>query len=167
MQSIDAIVRAAFPEDPLPEVFFRDHHAPDEDMPRELASRIQGRGWTRISLLDWRHVGATPGAYREYLAPAAFAYYTPSFLVGVVPQPEFMDLALEAILPSNRQRKPRGEWWSMYADSFTPPQRAALQAFLAYQREASHLLDVMDEELIRTAEAIWNAEPDRTSQTAG
>jgi hypothetical protein len=155
METIEAIIRAAFPEHPVPKVFFGSAEGLEYDLPQELASRIEGRAWTFLSFLDWRLVGATPAAYREYVVPKTFAYYVPSFLVGVISQPEFRHLALEAILPSNREHRPRGEWWSSFAAAFTNPQRAAMKAFLASQKEAACTSDMVDKQLVVAAENVW------------
>jgi hypothetical protein len=159
METIEAIIRAAFPEHPIPKAFFGSPEGLGYDLPQELALRIEGRAWTSLSFLDWRMVGAAPAAYREYVVPKTFAYYVPSFLVGVVSEPEFRDLAFEAILPNNREHRPRGEWWMSFAAAFTDPQRAAMKAFLVFQREAARTFDMVDEELASAAENIWARAP--------
>jgi len=156
MEMTEAKIRAAFPENPLPKVFFGGAEGLEFDLPKELAARIRRRAWTSLSLMDWRMVGATPASYREYLVPKTFAYYVPSFLVGVLREPEFRYLALEAIIPFNRQHRPRGEWWLSFADAFSDPQRAALKAFLVCQKEAASTFDMVDEELVGVAERIWS-----------
>jgi len=83
----------------------------DRDIPKELAAHIEGKTWPSVHMLDWRMVGATPAVFREYLIPATFAYYLPSLLTGSILDPAFRDWAFEAILPANRQRKPKGDWW--------------------------------------------------------
>jgi hypothetical protein len=83
MEEIETIIRAVFTERPVPTTFFGPAEALQQDMPQELASRIEGRAWTSLSLLDWRGVGAPPASYRRYVVPKTFAYYVPSLLVGV------------------------------------------------------------------------------------
>jgi hypothetical protein len=156
MEEIETIIRAVFTERPVPTTFFGPAEALQQDMPQELASRIEGRAWTSLSLLDWRGVGAPPASYRRYVVPKTFAYYVPSLLVGVISEPDFRDLALEAILPDNRWRSPRGEWWTSFAATFTNPQRQAIRAFLAFQREAAAFtFDLADEDLVSAAEKVW------------
>jgi hypothetical protein len=155
LEQIQKTIRAAFPEHPVPDVFFSSVERWQNDLQKELSSRIEGRIWTSLSLLDWRMIGATPAAYREYLAPQAFAYYAPSFLIGASSESEFLYLALEAILPSNQDHKPRGDWWFSFSAAFTSAQRAAVQAFLAAQRDTGRSLDMVDEELISSAERVW------------
>lgn len=155
METIEATIRAAFPEHPIPKNFFGSTEGLEYDLPQELARRIAGRAWTSLSLTDWRMVGATPAAYRAYLVPKTFAYYVPTFLVGVISEPEFLDLALEAILPSNREHRPRGAWWFSFADAFTDPQRTAMTAFLTCLKEADCTFDQVDEELFNAALTVW------------
>jgi hypothetical protein len=49
---------------------------------------------------------------QAYLEPATFMYYLPSIIIGVSREMEFWDFALEAIIPYNKNRVPRGRWWS-------------------------------------------------------
>ena len=62
--------------------------------------------------MDWRMVGTPPCISRLYLEPATFMYYLPSIIIGVSREMEFWDFALEAIIPYNKNRVPRGRWWS-------------------------------------------------------
>jgi hypothetical protein len=156
MEAIRTIIHAAFPEHPVPVHFFLHSEVLHLDMPQELATRIEGRAWTSLALLEWRMVGSTPAAYREYLAPQTFAYYVPSFLAGAIAQPAFRDLALEAILPNNRRQSPRGEWWASFAVAFSVPQRKAIKAFIAFQKTtAVKSADAVDEALVGAAEVVW------------
>jgi hypothetical protein len=155
MEGIEAIIRAAFPAHPVPQPFFVTSEGRQQDIHQELESRIHGRAWTSLTLLDWRMVGSVP-AFREYLMPQTFAYHVPSFLVGVISEPDFRDWALEAILPFNRRREPRGEWWTSFAAALTDPQRTAIRAFLAFQRDSvGYSFDLADEELVSSAESLW------------
>ena len=155
MESIDGIIRAAFPERPIPITFFGEAEGQEQDMQQELAARIRGRAWTEVSLMDWRMVGSVP-AFRECMLPRTFAYYVPSFLVGAISEPDFRDWAFEAVLPSNRQRLPRGAWWPSFVAAFGEPQRAAIRAFLLHERNAlGKAFDLVDEELVGAAETVW------------
>jgi hypothetical protein len=154
MEEIVAIIGAAFPAHPVPDIFFAGP-LPPQDVQEDFA-RVVGRPWTSLSPTDWRMTGSTPAAYRAYIAPQTFAFYVPSFLVGGIAEPEFRDLALEAILPNNRWRVPRGEWWASFAAAFTDPQRKAIKSFLAFQRKATNLdFNSTDEELVSAAENVW------------
>ena len=154
MHVIEATIRAAFPEHPVPGILPRITEKFADDIGEALAFRVNARTWPSVSILDWRYV-ASPAICRTYMPPMTFAYYVPSFLVGVLSEPEWLYWALEAIIPFNKEHKPRGEWWFSFAEAFTGPQRAALHAFLAYQRDATTPLSLQDEELIRAAETIW------------
>lgn len=152
----EATIRSAFPVNPVPKDFFRDADLPMQDMQMELANRVRGRPWPSLSLMDWRMIGGSPASWREYLRPGTFAYYVPSILTDTLPEPAFLHLALEAILPSNRERRPRGGWWFGFADAFNDCQRQAIRDFVAGLREASPgVLDIRDEELVSVAGAIW------------
>lgn len=156
MEATAAIIRAAFPEQPIPTTFFGVERPQQDDIWLELGSRIQGRVWTSLSLLDWRMTGAGPSVCRGYMAPKAFAYYVPSLLVGALSEPDLRDMAFEAVLPDNRWRRPQGEWWMSFATTFTVPQRAAVRAFLAYERKADGFtFSLVDEEQVSAAEGVW------------
>ncbi|MBI1199986.1 MAG: hypothetical protein GC203_19180 [Phenylobacterium sp.] len=140
----------------MPKAFFRITSGLDQDMPSELANRIQGKPWPSVSLMDWQMVGSGPASWREYLWPKTFAYYVPSVLVGALAKPTFPDLALEAILPFNRQHRPRGDWWFSFAGSFSDVQKKAIRGFLISLRAISPKdLDLQDDELVSAAEMIW------------
>ncbi|WP_407177981.1 DUF6714 family protein [Bradyrhizobium sp. STM 3562] len=102
--------------------------------------------------------------HRELLDPATFLYYLPSLLLGVTEEPAYLAWALEAIVPSGRDRKPKSKWWGELLETISPDQRAALRAFLAYVR--SDLLRseegpfVITEAEARTsdAETFWDAQ---------
>jgi hypothetical protein len=90
------------------------------------------------------------------MAPEAFAYYVPSLLVGTILDPDFRDMAFDGILPHNQRRAPRGEWWTRFAATFTDPQRAAVRAFLTFEKRAvGFTFDLVDEELVGIAENLW------------
>jgi hypothetical protein len=155
MEGIEPIIRTAFPEQPIPMTFFGESAGPQQDMQQELAARIKGRAWSELSFMDWQMVGPVR-AFREYMLPRTFAYYVPAFLVGAISEADFRDWALEAILPSNRWRRPRGAWWTSFVAAISDPQRAAIRAFLVYERTAlSEAFDMVDEELIGAAETVW------------
>jgi len=109
--------------------------------------------------MDWRMMGAPPSVTRVYLEPTAFMYYVPSIVLGAYREMDFIDWALEAIIPYNKRHIPRGKWWFEFLSSASPSQRQALSAFLADIRsqtwdeigpENQYLLDI--------AESIWSAD---------
>lgn len=151
--SPELAIRSAFPVNPIPKDFFRSADGFVQDMQIELANRVRGRAWPSLSLMDWRMIGSGPASWREYLWPGTFAYYVPSVLIDTVSEPTFVDLALEAIVPFNRQHSPRGDWWFSFAAAFDDPQRQAIRDFLAALRQAP--LGGGDEKLVSVADAIW------------
>jgi len=153
--SIDAILSGAFPQLPLPEPFFAATEGLDIDIRQELSTRVKGRVWTAVSLLDWRLVGASPSVCGRHMTPTSFAYYAPSLLLAAISEPAFLDWALEAILPPNQQRVPKGDWWLGYVEAFTDRQRLAIRSYLAHQRHTLSSSDVVGEELLNVADRLW------------
>jgi hypothetical protein len=154
MNILEATIRAAFPENPIPSVVAGITGKFFQEVDEELALRINGRPWPAISGLDWQYVGS-PVLFREYMQPAVFAYYVPSYLMLSISDQSWLDWALEAIVPFNKDHTPRGQWWFSFADALAGPQRAALRAFLEYQRDAVAPLSLVHEELITVAETVW------------
>lgn len=160
MTSIDElsdILQRAFPVEPLPHRFFRGE-PPQDEFSDALRVRLQGRRWTEVSMLDWRMVAATPVA-RDYMEPSAYRYYLPSLMLGGLEDLQFLDWALEAILPGNQHHVPRGTWWSAFVAAMSRDHRRALQAFLGLLR--SRHWDEMGldgREMTAKAEALWSAE---------
>ena len=160
MDALLNIINEAFPVSPQPPRFFLlEHEASlDLDIPRELKERIAGRSWTHVTLLDWRMIGASPMVARRYLEPATFLYYVPSIIVGAFQETAFIDFALEAIIPDNKTRIPRGKWWHKFSAAITLPQRAALSASLSYIRLTLwDSIGLANQSLLEHAETIWNS----------
>jgi hypothetical protein len=130
------LVRTAFPAAPVPVQFFwtEGKDSLDGDMPHELRNRIAGRPWTEITLTDWRMTGTSPVVARRYLEPATFMYYVPSIIVEAYQHIEFIDYALEGIIPENKYHMSRGKWWFEFSGIASPRQRAALSVFLSHIR---------------------------------
>jgi hypothetical protein len=150
----------AFPTEPLPAHFFWDDAKDllDQDIPQELQNRICGRLWTEVTLMDWRMTGTSPVIARRYLEPATFMYYVPSIITGSIRQIEFIEFALEGIIPDNKNHVPRGKWWSQFLGIASPHQRAALSAFLAQARSSSwHTIGLANQHLLECAESIWSS----------
>jgi hypothetical protein len=154
MQMTEAIIRAAFPDHPVPNIVAGSTGKFFQEVDDELSLRVNGRPWSSVLIMDWRYVG-NPAHCREYMLPYVFAYYVPSFLVGALVEPEWLCWALEAVIPFNKYHEPRGEWWFSFVKALTDPQRGALQSFLIHQRHHFGSLDIIDEELLSVAEAIW------------
>jgi hypothetical protein len=154
------LVGTAFPLEPLPTEFFWSERKDrlDLDIPQELGSRISGRSWTNVTLQDWRMIGVSPAVARHYLEPATFMYYVPSIIIGALQQIDCIEFALEAIVPGNRNREPRGKWWSQFSASASPRQRATLAAFTGHAR-LTHwdTIGPSNQSLLEHAENIWTS----------
>jgi len=153
------LVRTAFPVEPAPTQFFwaEGKDSLIGDISQELGNRISGRPWTDVTLMDWRMTGTSPAVARRYLEPATFMYYLPSVLVGALKEIEFIELALEGIIPENKNHVPRGKWWFEFSGIASPRQRAALSAFLAHIRLVSwYKIGPANQYLLERAENIWS-----------
>jgi len=154
------LIRAAFPVEPLPPQFFwaEGKESLDFDIPQELRNRIAGRPWTEVTLMDWRMTGTSPVVARRYLEPATFMYYVPSIIVETSQEIEFIELALEGIIPHNKYHVLRGEWWSEFSAIASPHQRAALSAFLAHIRLMFwDRIGPANQHLLEHAETVWSS----------
>jgi hypothetical protein len=153
------LVAASFPVKPMPDRFFWSSTEGTEkgDIPEELWNRIGNRQWTEVTLLDWRMTGAQPCNSRTYLEPRTFLYYLPSLLVGSLPDPEFIDWALEAMLPNNQNRIPRGKWWNEFAHAVSLNQRKALSAYASHIRLTIwDRIGLANQALVDAAEIVWS-----------
>jgi hypothetical protein len=155
------LIDASFPIEPLPTRFFwaEGENSPHGDIPEELMNRIAHRRWTDVTIQDWAMIGAPPSITRGYLEPATFLYYLPSLIVGVFRETEYMDFAVEAIIPSGRDRRPRGKWWSEFSKSVSLNQRVTLSAFLANVRLMFwESIGPATQQQVYDAEAIWSSD---------
>jgi hypothetical protein len=154
------LIRTAFPTAPVPTQFFwtEGKDPLDCDIPQELRNRIAGRPWTEVTLMDWRMTGTSPVVGRRYLEPATFMYYVPSIIVGTSLQIEFIDYALEGIIPYNKYHVPRGKWWSEFSGIASPHQRTALSAFLSHVRLMFwDRIGPANQYLLEHAESVWSS----------
>ena len=151
---------ASFPVTPLPAKFFWADCKENlsQDIPLATQKSLEGRKWDEVTILDWRMIGSYPYIARRYLEPSAFLYYLPSLLVGVFGDMEFVDLAIEGILPDNRMHYPKGNWWKGFDLSISIQQRAAIRGFIRIIRTEywASIGDVMQAYII-DAEEVWGA----------
>jgi hypothetical protein len=165
------LLLAAFPPQPLPAQFFwkKDRHDNSYEFRRDLIEWLAERHWTEIKMHNWAMAGHT-SITRELLEPATFLYYLPSLLLGVTEDPGYLDWALEAIIPSGRDRKPKSKWWGELLETISPDQRASIRAFLALVRSDLLQFDkepfVISPEEVHTneAETFWDTHPSSTSR---
>jgi hypothetical protein len=149
------LVVAAFPVDPLPDRFFWiEGRVPlNDDFAQELSDKILGRRWTELTIEDWFKTGADVVVNRSYIEPATFMYYVPCFIVGAS---QDMCTALDAILPHNNNRVPRGKWWFAFSESASARQREAICAFVAHTRRMFwDKIGLEGQYLLERAENVW------------
>jgi hypothetical protein len=159
------LLLATFPPQPIPAQFFwkEDRHDVSYEFRRDLFESLAERPWAEIKMRDWAMTGRT-NMTRELLEPATFLYYLPSLLLGVTEDPGYLDWALEAIIPSGKDRRPKSKWWGELLETISPDQSAAIRAFLAYVRD--NLLrpdegpfDIsMNKALTAEAETFWDVQ---------
>jgi hypothetical protein len=167
------LLLATFPPQPMPAQFFwkEDRHGNSYEFRRDLLEWLADRKWTEIKMPDWAMAG-DPRITRELLEPATFLYYLPSLLLGVAEDPGYLDWALEAIIPSGRDRRPKSKWWGELLETISLEQRVTIRAFLAHVRNDLLRSDEgpfeisTSEALTAEAETFWDAQiPSSTSRT--
>jgi len=159
------LLLATFPPQAMPTQFFwrEDRHDDSYEFRRDLREWLERRRWTEIKMRDWAMAGHI-SIHRELLEPATFLYYLPSLLLAATEDPGYLAWALEAIIPSGRDRKPKSKWWGELLETISPDQCAALQAFLAYVRsdllrsEGGPFVITEAEALTSEAETFWDAQ---------
>jgi hypothetical protein len=164
-EGILKLLLVTFPPRPIPAHFFwkEDRHDNSYEFRRDLLDWLAERPGTEIKMRDWAMVGHM-STTRELLEPATYLYYLPSLLLGATEDPGYLDWALEAIIPSGRDRRPKSQWWGELLETISPDQSATIRAFLTYVR--NHLLmsdegpfDIsMNEALTAEAETFWDAQ---------
>jgi hypothetical protein len=154
------LLLAAFPPQPMPAQFFwkEDRHDNSYEFRRDLLEWLAERQWTEIKMRDWAmagHISMT----RELLEPATFLYYLPSLLLGVSEDPAYLDWALEAIMPSGRDRRPKSKWWNELLETISASQSATIRVFLTHIRNNLLSRDGgLNEALTAEAETFWDAQ---------
>lgn len=143
----------AFPVQPVVKGEFRsyDHFS---DVHEDIEQRIFSRPWTKLSIEDWTCTGDVE-TIAALVTPDTFAYYLPSILQHSLRNTEYLDWGVRAIVPHNRDRIPKGDWWDGFLKRFDERRRRLIAEFLSACRdhaddegsELSHLLGV--------AEKIW------------
>jgi hypothetical protein len=172
-QDFLTLLLTTFPPQPMPAQFFwkEDRHDNSYEFRRDLLKWLAERQWTEIKMRDWAMAGQI-SITRELLEPATFLYYLPSLLLGVTENPGYLDWALEAIIPSGRDRRPKSKWWAELLETISPDQSATIRAFLEHvrnnllQSDEGPFVITEKEALTSEAEAFWNAQsPSLTSRT--
>ena len=69
---------------------------------------------------------------------------------------EWIEVALDGIVPYNKERRPRGKWWAAFLEGASIRQRTALSAFLEYIRIFHwDSIGIANQVLLSEAEVIW------------
>jgi hypothetical protein len=165
-EQFSKLLHAAFPTQPVPVRFFwkEDVHDAGDEFCKDLLECLAQREWTEIKMSDWAMIGSIISVSREHLEPATFLYYLPALLLGVIEEPEYLEWALEAIIPLGRARRPKGRWWGELLETISLDQCAALRAFLAHVRGAFLRSDkgpfwiTAAEAMTSEAETFWDAQ---------
>ena len=165
------LLLATFPPQPMPAQFFwkQDRHHNSYEFRQDLLEWLAERQWTDIKMHNWAMAGSAI-ITRELLEPATFLYYLPSLLLGVIEDPGYLDWALEAIIPSGRDRRLKSKWWGELLETISPNQTATIRAFLALVRSDLLPFDrepfVISPEEVHTSEVetFWDTHPSSTSR---
>lgn len=164
-EQFSKVLMDTFPAQPEPSRFFwkESVHDKNDEFSRDLLERLARRQWTEIRLNDWAMI-ASINIVRERLEPATFLYYLPSLLSGVIDDPRYLNWALEAIIPSGRDREPKSRWWIELLETISPDQIGTLLAFLLLVRknllrpDTSPFVIMENEALTSAAETFWNTQ---------
>jgi hypothetical protein len=102
-------------------------------------------------------------AGRGYLDPNTYRYYLPSLLVGGLQSTaEYIEWALEAILPTSWRRRIAGQWWQEFADGFSAQQRETTGVYVSFVRaELWGSIGPANQQLVVEAEVLWTANDTR------
>lgn len=149
------IVLAAFSDEPVPRQLFWEHAEPTWEFPEDFERIFGGKPWTDMSELDWR-MCCLGNAFRGCLKPSTSLYYLPTLFLEAIDGGD-IEVAVEAILPNNARRIPKGAWWAEFFASRSSEQRSAIASFLAYLRPGrSEEVDAgMFDVTLSAAEVIW------------
>jgi hypothetical protein len=128
-QELIQIIRDVFPVDPIPKTLILEEADASGDITQEVIRRFSDRRWTEIGMEDWTNT-ATVAALVNIMTPSTFRYFLPALLLAVIEDRRYLDRGIEAVLPQNKNRTPRGEWWHEYYSGFSIGQKAAVRRFL-------------------------------------
>jgi hypothetical protein len=154
---LSELLYQSFPVEPLPSLFWIDgREHPIGDIPEELLKRIAHHSWVDLTMRDWAMTGAHASTARLYLNPDAFRYYLPSLLIGALHEHEYLDWALECLLPAGRKRRTTGKWWTDFSAGFSEQQREVVRAYLKGVRSMlGDSIDPVNQQLLEEAEVVW------------
>lgn len=150
------LLKASFPVEPLPHVFWVDGaERPCGDIPDELVRRLAHRRWVDVTMHDWTMIGPASVA-KPYLHPDTFRYYLPSLLIGVLEDIGYLDWALESLLPAGRKRRTDRAEWTDFWDGLSGGQKEAIRSYLKGVRSMlGDSIGPIEQHLFDEIEAIW------------
>jgi hypothetical protein len=157
VQSVREILIHAFPLSPVPGEFFVEGESCSKgDIQGELSRRISGKIWIDVSITDWAMTGVSPAVSRVYVEPKAFLYYFPSLLLGGVVDLNYVDFAINVLVPINQRFEERGAWWWDFKAAVTHDQRLAILKYIALLRsEIPEILSLDGGMIISRASELW------------
>jgi len=92
----------------------------------------------------------------RYLHPDTVRYYLPSLLVGALEDIDYLDWALECLLPAGRKRRSDRAEWMDFWNGLSGGQREAIRSYLKGVRSMfGDSISHVEQELFDEIETIW------------
>jgi hypothetical protein len=121
-------IRIYFPEDSPPRNIL-SLDATSRDFANEINNHFLGKLWTSVD--GWRNMDLSIKVIWLYLNTGAYIYYLPSLMSSALHE-NYFDDAIDALLPQNQNRTPRGDKWGAYVSMLSQNQRQTIIHFLTY-----------------------------------
>lgn len=154
---VAALFEISFPTSPMPAKYVLDNVDQNHEIIQALGKYVLGKSWKDVTLLEWRLSEPSLGVVRDYVTIEAYIYYMPSVLLGALEDLRFMEMALEAILPYNREHVARGKWWSMFISYLSQSRKQCIFKFIEYvERNFWNDVGPSNQVSLFDARAIWN-----------
>jgi hypothetical protein len=97
----------------------------------EIRRNIVGKHWNALKVGDV----AYKDSLELYLTAAGYRYYLPGLMKVSIENPEIYDLPAyiaQALTPSTKDQRPRGNWLEDYKAAFTDEQQQVIRDFLVW-----------------------------------
>ena len=111
------------------------NHGGRDPESQDVANTLRGRRWDEVPL----EVLRARAESLPLLTPAAFRYYLPTFMLGVVNHYNEVDVAGDSVLfnltPPNTRTGWRWDFFRTRAEQFTTHERTAIARFLQFMDE--------------------------------
>jgi len=127
--------RAVFPIHPVPKRVLLDERD-ETEFADEIRQHFVSKSWDLVTLDDWINT-ASVEVIAHFMTAQAFHYYLPSILSTSVGSADYIDWGLRAILPHNKSREPKGDWWASFFACFNAEQKKVLREYMAYVSDVS------------------------------